>query len=112
MLVNCEEVNTFWKRIFNWWAINMKIWFEVGTYEVVFGIPNDFGEQIINQLNFFILVAKYYIYKCKKTASCMHVYEFLLEIKNRIIMKKELMCEHDDTRFNKCWGELANCLLE
>jgi hypothetical protein len=35
MLYNCEEVNTFWKRIFNWWASNMKIWFEVGTYEIV-----------------------------------------------------------------------------
>jgi exonuclease III len=112
MLVNCEEVNTFWKRVFNWWASNMKIWFEVGTYEIVFGIPNDFGEQIINQLNFFILVAKYYIYKCKKTASSMHVYEFLLEIKNRIIMKREIMCEYDHTRFNKCWGELASCILE
>jgi hypothetical protein len=111
MLCECVEVNTFWKRIFNWWASNMKIWFEVGTYETVFGIPNDFGEQIINQLNFFILVAKYYIYNCKKTASCMHVYEFLLDIKNRIIMKKHIMCEHDDKRFNKCWGELAECIL-
>jgi hypothetical protein len=87
------------------------IWFEVGTYEIVFGIPNDLGEQVINHSNFFILVAKYYIYKCKKAASCMQVYEFLLEIKNRIIMKKEIMCEDEHKRFNKCWGELAECLM-
>jgi hypothetical protein len=47
----------------------MNIWFEVGTYEIVFGIPNDMGEQIVNQLNCFIIVAKYYIYKCMSTNS-------------------------------------------
>jgi hypothetical protein len=41
----------------------------------------------------------------------MQVYEFLLDIKNHIIMKKEFMCEHDHVRFNKCWGELAECIL-
>jgi hypothetical protein len=88
ILVNCEESKLFWKRIFNWWAANMNIWFEVATYEIVFGIPNDLGEHIIYQLNFFIIVAKYYIYKCKKAASYMHVYEFLLEIKQWLIMKR------------------------
>ena len=65
MLVQCENTYTFWEKIFNWWAVNMKVWFEVGTYEIIFGIPNERDENIINQLNFFILVAKYYIYKCK-----------------------------------------------
>jgi hypothetical protein len=111
MLINCEESKLFWKQIFNWWAANMKIWFEVGTYEIVFGIPNDLSEHIVNQLNFFIIVAKYYIYKCKKTASYMHVYELLLEVKQRIIMKREFKYETDQKQFNARWGELAECLL-
>jgi hypothetical protein len=68
----------------------MKAWFEVGTYEIIFGIPNEYDEHIINQLNFYIMVAKYYIYKCKKAASEMDVYELLLEIKNRLSMKREI----------------------
>jgi hypothetical protein len=111
MLVNCEESKVFWKRIFKWWAANMNIWFEVGTYEIIFGIPNDLGENIINQLNFFIIVAKYHIYKCKKAASYMHVYEFLLEIKQRLIMKRDYKYELDHKQFNTRWGELADCLI-
>ena len=79
--------------------------------EIVFGIPYDMDEQIINQLNFFSIVTKYYICKCEKTASCMHVYEFLLEIKNWLLMKKEIMCKDNYQRFDKCWGELADCLI-
>jgi hypothetical protein len=111
MLVQCENTYTFWKKIFNWWAANMKMWFEVGTYEIIFGIPNDRDENIINQLNFFILVAKYYIYKCKKAASAMDPFEFLLETKNRLIMKKDITDVEKQKQFDTRWGELADCFL-
>ena len=48
----------------------MNIWFEVGTYEIVFGIPNDLDEQIIYQLHFFIIVATYINAK-RLPATCM-----------------------------------------
>jgi hypothetical protein len=85
------------------------MWFEVGTYEIIFGIPNDLDENIINQLNFFIIVTKYYIYKSKKAASAMDPFEFLLEIKNRLIMKKELTDVDKYKQFVNRWGELAEC---
>ena len=110
-LVECPHTHRFWQQLFKWWSVNMNIWFEVGTYEIVFGIPNDLDEHIINQLNFFIIVAKYYIYKCKKTASYMHVYELLLEVKQRIIMKREFKYETNQKQFNARWGELSECLL-
>ena len=111
MLVQCGKTYLFWQNIFNWWAANMKVWFEVGTYEIIFGIPNEFNEHIINQLNFYIMVSKYYIYKCKKAASETDVYEFLLEIKNRLSMKKEITDVDKLKDFEKKWGELASCLL-
>ena len=44
--------------IFNWWATNYKLWFQVDTYEILFGIPNERGELAVNQLNYMILIAK------------------------------------------------------
>ena len=44
----------------------MEVWFEVGTYELLFGIPNENDEELVNQLNFFIMIAKYYVYKTRK----------------------------------------------
>jgi hypothetical protein len=111
MLVQCENTNAFWKKIFNWWAVNMKMWFEVGTYEIVFGIPNDRDENIINQLNFYIIIAKYYIYKCKKAASAMDIFDFLLETKNRLIMKRDIIAAEKQKQFITRWGELAECFL-
>ena len=40
-LVHCDNTYSFWQRIFNWWAISIKVWLQVDTYEIVFGIPND-----------------------------------------------------------------------
>jgi exonuclease III len=111
MLVQCASTYSFWKKILNWWAANMKMWFEVDTYEIIFGIPNELDENIVNQLNFYIIVAKYYIYKCKKTASAMDTYDFLLEMKNRLIMKKEIIDVEKQKQFDLRWGELAECLL-
>ena len=88
MLIHCKEAYTFWERIFNWWATNMNVWFEVGTYEILFGIPNENDENIVHQLNFVIIIAKYYVYKHKKAGTALHVYEFILELKNRLVMKK------------------------
>jgi hypothetical protein len=66
----------------------MNVWFEVGTYEIVFGIPNENDESIVNQLNYFIIIAKYYVYKTKKAGKALEVYEFMLDLKKRLAMKK------------------------
>jgi hypothetical protein len=41
----------------------------------------------------------------------MHVYELLLEVKQRIIMKREFKYETNQKQFNARWGELSECLL-
>jgi hypothetical protein len=65
-LVNCNNTYIFWRQIFNWWAASFKVWFQVDTYELLFGVPNEKNEPIVNQINFIILYGKYYIYKNKK----------------------------------------------
>ena len=110
-MIQCRKTNIFWNQILNWWENNMKVIFRLDTYEILFGIPNDEKDRIIHQFNFILMMARSYIYKCKKTASYMHVYGLLLEVKQRIIMKKEFKYETDQKQFNARWGELAECLL-
>ena len=44
--------------LLNSWANNIKMWFQVDTYEIIFGIPNERNETIVNQLNYIILLGK------------------------------------------------------
>ena len=90
-LVECEATLKFCKMIFNWWATNDKLWFQVETYEILFGIPNDRGELAVNQLNYITLIAKYYIYCQKQKAE-------MFNATGKI-----------DT-FNKRWGEFIEYL--
>ena len=52
-LVNCNNTYSFWRQIFNGWAacICLKVCFQVETYELIFGIPNELNEPIVNQIN-------------------------------------------------------------
>jgi hypothetical protein len=45
-LIECETTETFWRQVFNWWANSLKVWLQVDTYEVLFGIPNENNEPI------------------------------------------------------------------
>ena len=112
-LVHCTNTYKFWQMVFNWWAQNVRVWFQVDTYEIIFGIPNERNEAIVNQLNFIILIAKYYIYRCKKADKTTEVYEFLLECRNQMMIKYEISnaTGNNDT-FHKRWGELYECLVE
>ena len=95
-LVHDENTSVSKKMIFNWWATDAEAWFHVDTYEILFGIPNEGNEIIINQLNYVILMAKYYIYCQKQKNKTLDVYEFLLDCKNRL---------HTTTRNYECCGE-------
>jgi hypothetical protein len=110
-LVECQSVQIFWQQVFKWWAANLEVWFQVDTYEIIFGIPNEFNEPIVNQINFIILYGKYYVYRNKKKNKAMHLYEFLLDCKNQLEIKKEIMLSKGKEQgFQKEWGELYTCL--
>jgi hypothetical protein len=110
MLYLCNTTYSFWQKIFNWWAKNMKVWFEVGTYEIIFGIPNENDESIINQLNYFTIIAKYYVYRTKKADKALEVYEFLLDLKNRLAMKKLLVANDAEKKIMTRWNEIFEAL--
>ena len=95
--------------IFNWWTANFETRFKIDTYEVIFGIPNERGDITISQLNYLILLGKYYIYARKKKDKPLEVYDFLLECKNRLNIKKEIFfAAGREKDFNNTWEPLLN----
>jgi hypothetical protein len=54
-------VSEFWRQVLNWWKSSIKVIFRVDTYEMLFGIPNDEQDPILNKFNFILLMGRYYI---------------------------------------------------
>jgi hypothetical protein len=97
--------------ILNWWARNAEAWFHIDTFEILFGIPNEGNETIINQINYIILMAKYYIYCQKQKDKTLDVYEFLLDCKNKLHIKQEIMSAAGKIeKFHEQWSGLNDCL--
>ena len=64
----------------------------VDTSEILFGIPNERDEPIVNQLNVVILYGKYHVYRCKKDKVHIHLHThaFLLECHKQILLKLDI----------------------
>jgi hypothetical protein len=59
-----------------------------------------------------ILLAKYYVYVNQKKQSEPDIYEFLLECKNRMHLKQQIMPEKQrSNQFEREWGELNDCFM-
>ena len=74
---------------------------------MLFGIPNDEKDPIINQFNFILLMGRYYIYKAKKAGTKLDVYLFLIECKNHLSMEQNIMAANNESeKFNKNWSDI------
>jgi hypothetical protein len=85
----------------------MKVRFDIFLYEYIFGIPNDEKDPVINQLNFLLLMGRYYIYVCKQKEEELELFNFLLDCKTRLLIERENRAVANEIdRFTKLWGEL------
>jgi hypothetical protein len=110
-LVTCYEVKQFWEYVFNWWTALTKVKFPLLTYEIIFGIPNDGDDYIINNFNFILLCGNYYVYRKKKANERLDIYEYIKDTKMKLIYKKEIMIQNETIdKFEKRWGELMQML--
>ena len=91
----------------NWWTASIKVIFRMDTYEILFGIPNDEQDIIINQFNFILLMGRYYIYKNKKADKVLDLYSLLVECKNHLVLEQKIMAEKNESgKFDRKWNEL------
>jgi hypothetical protein len=105
--VQCPESKQFWCTFSQWWANFSSTYFPVYIYETLFGIPNEENNTLINNLNYLILQANYYIYVTKKRKDTIDIYKYLLECKNKLRIEYELMTsQNKEEKFQQKWGEL------
>jgi hypothetical protein len=110
-LVSCIMIIPFWDSLINWWKNNMQMLFPIDTYHIILGIMNPNNDNIINQLNFVILHAMYYVYRCNQKEEKQDIYLFLIELKNTLkYMQVSMASDNKEDQFQKQWGELENCI--
>jgi transposase len=81
--------------------------FRLETYEILFGIPNDEQDAIINQFNYILLMARHHIYKRKKAGQKPDLYMLLVDCKNHLMLEHKIMAEKSESdKFKKKWNEL------
>jgi hypothetical protein len=106
-LVACTTILPFWDSLFKWWKTNMKMNFPIDTYDIILGIINPNHDNLINQLNYIIIHAMYYVYKCNRKEEKQELYNFLIELKNSMqCMEVNMASDNKEEKFKKLWGEL------
>jgi hypothetical protein len=84
-LVMCNKTLEFWNCIKRWWKSITNTNFTVGIYDLIFVLPNEGKDKIINQFNFLLLLSRCYIYRNKQAKNNkLHVYELVIEVITRI----------------------------
>jgi hypothetical protein len=99
-----------WKLIFNWWNHATKIVMPITSNEIIFGLPNPNKDVVINHYNYVILQAKYYIYKCKQGNKELCMYQFLLSLKNALLLKLEACDSNELKKVETNWSDLLEIL--
>ena len=56
--------------------------------DILLGIPNYDNSNVIMNLNFVILFAKYFIYDCKKNDKPVDFYHFQVKLKTRMVIEE------------------------
>ena len=110
-LVACPVLLEFWDNFFNWWKAISKMTFPVDTYDILFGIRNPNNDTTILHMNFLILHALYYIYITKIKKNTPKLFEFILEAKRRLDIKRTNMEDKGQKKkFDTRWAPLTDNL--
>ena len=110
-IYECPHTLQLWTSIQIWWKSIFHFSIAISSLEVIFGLPNENKDSAIHIYNLVILYAKNYIYVNKKKSKNLSLYEFQLQLKQELKLKKNLAKEHHKIKnFYLKWGELYNQL--
>jgi coproporphyrinogen III oxidase-like Fe-S oxidoreductase len=104
----CNNTLEFWNQIRRWWNAVTGANFLVGVCDLIFGLPNENKDKIINQFNFLLLLARFHIYKNKQANNDkLQVYELLIEVKTKLEAMHHISLEQNrEKKFEDSWSEL------
>ena len=106
----CSISHAFWLQLINWLNRSLKVNRDISVLEALFGIINVDKDQFY-WLNFIILIAKYFISKCKQNVRELSLESFMKVLKSKISMEKIIYHKRDrEHLFNERFLYLYNVL--
>jgi hypothetical protein len=108
---HCKKAKTLWNQVFGWWTEEANISIPLQTYEILFGLPNDEKDPILNQLNYILQMTRYYIYKSKMSKQEMTLIQLLLMCRDNITLEYKIKqnCGTQQT-YTKKWTPLIQAV--
>ena len=102
----CKTVRSFWKSIESWIANSFNTQINLSIIDILFGVPGRTDTMFL-YINFIIIHAKYYLFKCKCEESDIFVLTFLIYLKYYVHIEHYIESLKADTLDNK-WNLLVS----
>ena len=80
----CRTLQPLWKSLSKWWLNNLGCTFNLSEKEILLGIDNVNSDDMIDSINYCILVVKSYIRECRQSGQAPNLYGCLHFIKQKI----------------------------
>ena len=108
LLFTCIDANKFWNEFNTWWFESMNFTIKLSIVDIIFGIQNTMNDKFIDVLNFCILFAKQYIYKCRYKDTKCNLTSFKNLLKERVEIERYIAIMTDTlVAFMQHWGRLC-----
>ena len=106
--VKCGSVIFFWKQLELWWnrvsTVNVIL---TPKHIIIFGIYYD--SEYFSSVNHVILLAKWYIYNCKRNHNTIHLFNFLSVLKRNLQIEEYISAKNNTSDiFNKKWQHISD----
>ena len=110
-LVQCIKLKPFWDSLLEWWNSIYEVTIKLQTLDIVVGMANTDRDITLNTLNFCMLYAKYYIYKCKTNTKDVIFEIYKAELKQRLEFEKIILLQEGKLDvYTKKWKLLDESL--
>ena len=109
--VKCTSLHQFWKSFHGWWAEATGMRINLGILDILFGLVNDYNDNILDALNFALIFAKYQIYIAKQDNTQPNFNLFKECLKKRLITEQYILdTKGQNTVFINTWNEIYTSL--
>lgn len=110
-LYDCTSLFPFWNSFDIWWHNVYKFHIQLTNSDIIFGLPNENKDVVIDVLNYCILFAKHFIYTRKVHDSDISFALFHKQLKHRIEIERYIIVSQKNINvFNEKWNRLLTSL--
>ena len=109
LLIECSELENFWCKLENWWNQISSHHIKLSDKHILFGIYYD--NKFYKNINFVILLAKWYIYNQAYLDQKVDFYKFLILLKSKVETERFICTRNGQlSKFEKQWTEIIDNL--